>query len=136
MQPLLQTTRTEVRSNSQHLLVLGGVLRQQLSVSNQLRAYHETKKEWLKLQEMEQPRYQHGIAVIGNFLFVVGGQVRELSQKIQAEVHDIHYYQLFCKKGIKTKRLCKSLKQNFSKEFSNERFFQMIFKNKFTFEFV
>merc|ERR1712227_868647 len=74
MQPLLQTTRTEVRSNSQHLLVLGGVLRQQLSVSNQLRAYHETKKEWLKLQEMEQPRYQHGIAVIGNFLFVVGGQ--------------------------------------------------------------
>ena len=75
MQPLLQTTRTEVRSNSQHLLVLGGVLRQQLSVSNQLRAYHETKKEWLKLQEMEQPRYQHGIAVIGNFLFVVGGQV-------------------------------------------------------------
>ena len=103
MQPLLQTTRTEVRSNSQHLLVLGGVLRQQLSVSNQLRAYHETKKEWLKLQEMEQPRYQHGIAVIGNFLFVVGGQVRELSQKIQAEVHDIHY-QLFCKKDIKTKR--------------------------------
>lgn len=75
MQPLLQTARTQVRSNSQHLIVLGGVLRQQLSVSNQLRAYHESKKEWMKLCEMEQPRYQHGIAVIGNFLFVVGGQV-------------------------------------------------------------
>ena len=77
MQPLLQTTRTQVRSNSHHLIVLGGVLRQQLSVSNQLRAYHEGKKEWMKLREMEQPRYQHGIAVIGNFLFVVGGQVKE-----------------------------------------------------------
>lgn len=76
MQPLMQTTRTHVRSTSNHLIVLGGVLRQQLSVSSQLRAYDETKKEWLKLKEMEQPRYQHGIAVIGNFLFVVGGQVR------------------------------------------------------------
>ena len=77
MQPLLQTTRTEVRSNSQHLLVLGGVLRQQLSVSNQLRAYHETKKEWLKLQEMEQLRYQHGVVptlVTGLSRLEIGGK--------------------------------------------------------------
>ncbi|CAG5111895.1 Oidioi.mRNA.OKI2018_I69.chr2.g6166.t1.cds [Oikopleura dioica] len=74
MQPLLQTSRTQIRSNSNHLIVLGGVLRQQLSVSNQLRAYDENKKDWLRLREMDHPRYQHGIAVIGNFLFVVGGQ--------------------------------------------------------------
>ena len=75
MQPLKQTTRTHVRSTSNHLVVLGGVLRQQLSVSSQLRAYNEQEKEWIKLCEMKEPRYQHGIAVIGNFLFVVGGQV-------------------------------------------------------------
>jgi kelch-like protein 9/13 len=88
MQPLLQTSRTQIRSNSNHLIVLGGVLRQQLSVSNQLRAFDENKKvkpilqffftkniqDWLRLREMDHPRYQHGIAVIGNFLFVVGGQ--------------------------------------------------------------
>jgi len=74
MQPLKQTTRTHVRSTSNHLVVLGGVLRQQLSVSSQLRAYNEQEKEWIKLCEMKEPRYQHGIAVIGNFLFVVGGQ--------------------------------------------------------------
>jgi hypothetical protein len=44
MQPLLQTSRTQIRSNSNHLIVLGGVLRQQLSVSNQLRAFDENKK--------------------------------------------------------------------------------------------
>ena len=76
MQPLKQTTRTHVRSTSNHLVVLGGVLRQQLSVSSQLRAYNEQEKEWIKLCEMKEPRYQHGIAVIGNFLFVVGGQVK------------------------------------------------------------
>ena len=31
MQPLMQTARTHVRSTSKHLIVLGGVLRQQLS---------------------------------------------------------------------------------------------------------
>ena len=79
MQPLKQTTRTHVRSTSNHLVVLGGVLRQQLSVSSQLRAYNEQEKEWIKLCEMKEPRYQHGIAVIGNFLFVVGGQVKFLN---------------------------------------------------------
>ena len=53
MQPLLQTSRTQIRSNSNHLIVLGGVLRQQLSVSNQLRAYDENKKVQLPLKNIQ-----------------------------------------------------------------------------------
>ena len=98
MQPLKQTTRTHVRSTSNHLVVLGGVLRQQLSVSSQLRAYNEQEKEWIKLCEMKEPRYQHGIAVIGNFLFVVGGQVTNFYPKdfthISPQNRVLRYYSI------------------------------------------
>lgn len=36
--------------------------------------YDEKAHEWKSLAPMDAPRYQHGIAVIGNFLYVVGGQ--------------------------------------------------------------
>uniref|UniRef100_H2ZP05 BTB domain-containing protein n=1 Tax=Ciona savignyi TaxID=51511 RepID=H2ZP05_CIOSA len=74
MQPILQTPRTRIRSDSTHLITLGGVLRHQLDVSKDLRVYDESSKRWVNLAPMESSRYQHGIAVIGNFLFVVGGQ--------------------------------------------------------------
>uniref|UniRef100_UPI00358EE3F3 kelch-like protein 9 isoform X2 n=1 Tax=Myxine glutinosa TaxID=7769 RepID=UPI00358EE3F3 len=74
MQPVLQSERTRIRSDATHLLALGGVLRQQLLVSKELRLFEERTRRWRCLAPMEAPRYQHGIAVVGNFLFVVGGQ--------------------------------------------------------------
>jgi len=74
MQPILQTARTQIRSQATHLVTLGGVLRHQLDVSKDLRVYNNESNRWVNLASMESSRYQHGIAVIGNFLFVVGGQ--------------------------------------------------------------
>ncbi|XP_072369859.1 kelch-like protein 13 isoform X1 [Scyliorhinus torazame] len=74
MQPIMQSERTRIRSNSTHLVTLGGVLRQQLLVSKELRLFDENAQMWKSLAAMDVPRYQHGVAVIGNFLFVVGGQ--------------------------------------------------------------
>ncbi|XP_039262688.1 kelch-like protein 9 [Styela clava] len=74
MQPILQSNRTSIRSDATHLVTLGGVLRHQLDVSMDLRIFDERSKRWINLAPMENSRYQHGIAVIGNFLFVVGGQ--------------------------------------------------------------
>lgn len=74
MQPVLQTPRTRIRSEATHLVALGGVLRHQLDVSKDLRVYDDERNRWVNLASMESSRYQHGIAVIGNFLFVVGGQ--------------------------------------------------------------
>ncbi|KAK6486998.1 kelch-like protein 13 [Huso huso] len=74
MQPIMQTERTRIRSDSNHLVTLGGVLRQQLVVSKELRLFDEDTKNWKALKPMDVPRYQHGIAVIGNFLYIVGGQ--------------------------------------------------------------
>ncbi|XP_026151044.1 kelch-like protein 9 [Mastacembelus armatus] len=74
MQPALQTERTQIRSNSTHILALGGVMRQQLVVSRELRVYDEGTGHWRALKPMEVPRYQHGVALLGGFLFIVGGQ--------------------------------------------------------------
>ncbi|XP_051564871.1 kelch-like protein 9 isoform X2 [Myxocyprinus asiaticus] len=75
LQPALQTERTKIRSDSTHLVVLGGVMRQQLVVSKELRLYHEEGGgTWRALQPMEVPRYQHGVALFGGFLYIVGGQ--------------------------------------------------------------
>lgn len=74
MQPALQTERTQIRSVSTHILALGGVMRQQLVVSRELRLYDEKSGHWRALKPMEVPRYQHGVALLGGFLFIVGGQ--------------------------------------------------------------
>ncbi|XP_041128361.1 kelch-like protein 13 [Polyodon spathula] len=74
MQPIMQTERTRIRSDANHLVTIGGVLRQQLVVSKELRLFDEDTKNWKALKPMDVPRYQHGIAVIGNFLYIVGGQ--------------------------------------------------------------
>uniref|UniRef100_A0A8C5NH11 Kelch-like protein 9 n=1 Tax=Gouania willdenowi TaxID=441366 RepID=A0A8C5NH11_GOUWI len=74
MQPTLQTERTRIRSKATHILALGGVMRQQLVVSRELRLYDETNRHWKALKPMDVPRYQHGVALLGGFLFIVGGQ--------------------------------------------------------------
>ncbi|XP_041858448.1 kelch-like protein 9 isoform X1 [Melanotaenia boesemani] len=74
MQPAMQTERTQIRSDATHILALGGVMRQQLVVSRELRLYDENTGYWRALKPMEVPRYQHGVALLGGFLFIVGGQ--------------------------------------------------------------
>ncbi|KAJ8255809.1 hypothetical protein COCON_G00196730 [Conger conger] len=74
LQPALQSERTHIRSDANHLLALGGVMRQQLVVSRELRLYDEEGQAWRALQPMDMPRYQHGVAMISNFLYIVGGQ--------------------------------------------------------------
>ncbi|TRY59105.1 hypothetical protein DNTS_013233, partial [Danionella cerebrum] len=75
LQPALQTERTRIRSDCTHLVVLGGVMRQQLVVSKELKLYNnEDGGSWRALQPMEVPRYQHGVALLGDFLYIVGGQ--------------------------------------------------------------
>lgn len=74
MQPALQTERTQIRSDATHILALGGVMRQQLVVSRELRLYDENVGHWRALKPMDVPRYQHGVALLGGFLFIVGGQ--------------------------------------------------------------
>lgn len=80
MQPALQTERTQIRSDATHILALGGVMRQQLVVSQELRLYNENTGHWKALKPMEVPRYQHGVALLGGFLFIVGGQCTHWSQ--------------------------------------------------------
>uniref|UniRef100_A0AAZ3SRV6 BTB domain-containing protein n=1 Tax=Oncorhynchus tshawytscha TaxID=74940 RepID=A0AAZ3SRV6_ONCTS len=74
LQPSLQTERTRIRSDAKHLLALGGVMKQQLVVSRELRLYDEEIGHWRALRPMEVPRYQHGVALLGGFLYIVGGQ--------------------------------------------------------------
>nr|XP_046219508.1 kelch-like protein 9 [Oncorhynchus gorbuscha] len=74
LQPSLQTERTRIRSDTKHLLALGGVMKQQLVVSRELRLYDEEIGHWRALRPMEVPRYQHGVALLGGFLYIVGGQ--------------------------------------------------------------
>ncbi|KAG5851576.1 hypothetical protein ANANG_G00053130 [Anguilla anguilla] len=74
LQPALQSERTRLRSDSSHLLLLGGVTHRHLAVSRQLCYYDDGAEVWRALRPLGEPRYQHGVAVLGGFLFVVGGQ--------------------------------------------------------------
>nr|XP_057938927.1 kelch-like protein 9 [Doryrhamphus excisus]XP_057938928.1 kelch-like protein 9 [Doryrhamphus excisus] len=74
MQPALQSERTRIRSDATHIVALGGVMRQQLVVSRELRMYDDESGRWRALKPMEVPCYQHGVALLGGFLFIVGGQ--------------------------------------------------------------
>uniref|UniRef100_A0A3Q2Z5C0 Si:rp71-68n21.9 n=1 Tax=Hippocampus comes TaxID=109280 RepID=A0A3Q2Z5C0_HIPCM len=74
MQPALQSERTRIRSDATHIVALGGVMRQQLVVSRELRMYDDKTGHWRALRPMEVPCYQHGVALLGGFLFIVGGQ--------------------------------------------------------------
>ncbi|XP_061697045.1 kelch-like protein 9 isoform X2 [Syngnathoides biaculeatus] len=74
MQPGLQSERTQIRSDTTHIVALGGVMRQQLVVSRELRMYDNKTGHWRALKSMDVPCYQHGVALLGGFLFIVGGQ--------------------------------------------------------------
>lgn len=98
MQPGLQTERTQIRSDTTHIVVLGGVMRQQLVVSKELRLYDEKSEHWRALKAMEEPRYQHGVALLGGFLFIVGGQ--NTNSSVRTSLYDpFSSFHLFSRPG-------------------------------------
>jgi len=72
-QPLLESQRTRVRGAGPCLLALGGKESTNM-VSKDIQVYHSDLGDWCKLGEMEAPAYCHCLAVLNDYLFVVGGQ--------------------------------------------------------------
>lgn len=72
-QPLLDSQRTRVRGAGPCLLALGGKESTNM-VSKDIQVYHGELGDWCKLGEMEAPAYCHCLAVLNDYLFVVGGQ--------------------------------------------------------------
>ncbi|XP_041094440.1 kelch-like protein 9 [Polyodon spathula] len=74
-QPALQSQKTQIRSDSENLLVLGGRTSDN-KVCSDIWAADEECSGWKKLGELCAPVYNHCAVVIGNFLFVIGGQYK------------------------------------------------------------
>lgn len=74
-QPALQSQETQIRSDSANLLVLGGRTSDN-KVCSDIWAADEECSGWKKLGELCAPVYNHCAVVIGNFLFVIGGQYK------------------------------------------------------------
>ncbi|KAH0615621.1 hypothetical protein JD844_005079 [Phrynosoma platyrhinos] len=74
-QPSLQSERTKVRGGANRLLVLGGrsadnTIRDEVWVADQ------GFRSWGKIGKLSGPAYNHSVAVLNGFVFVMGGQVK------------------------------------------------------------
>ncbi|XP_053137859.1 kelch-like protein 13 isoform X2 [Hemicordylus capensis] len=74
-QPALQSERTQVRAGADTLLVLGGRTADNV-VCADIWAADQSSRSWEKLGDLPGPLYNHCVAVIHDFLFVMGGQDR------------------------------------------------------------
>ncbi|NXX80283.1 KLHL9 protein, partial [Urocolius indicus] len=74
-QPVLQTPSTSLRSGSTVLLVAGGRTAQNC-VCGDMWAADRSCGTWHKVGELCVPVYNHCLAIINDFLFVIGGQCR------------------------------------------------------------
>ncbi|XP_062447136.1 kelch-like protein 9 [Rhea pennata] len=72
-QPVLQTQHTSPRSSSTVLLIAGGRTTDN-HVCREMWAADQTCSSWSKVGDLCVPVYNHCVAVINNFLFVIGGQ--------------------------------------------------------------
>ncbi|KAJ1145700.1 hypothetical protein NDU88_011985 [Pleurodeles waltl] len=72
-QPILQSENTSIRSNSERLLVLGGRTTEN-KVCGDIWIANESFGTWEKVGELCKPVYNHCVAVINDFLYVIGGQ--------------------------------------------------------------
>lgn len=72
-QPALQTERTKVRASTDTLLVLGGRMADN-AVCGDVWAANQSGHLWGKIGDLCIPVYNHCVAVIQNFVFVMGGQ--------------------------------------------------------------
>ncbi|XP_078407370.1 kelch-like protein 13 [Cetorhinus maximus] len=74
-QPILPSEHTRIRSNSESMLILGGRTTNN-NVCSDIWVADDTGSCWRKLGEMPVPLYNHGVVVVNNFVFVIGGQNR------------------------------------------------------------
>ncbi|CAK8698598.1 unnamed protein product [Clavelina lepadiformis] len=72
-QPLLNSVRTQVRSVMPCLVAIGGK-ESTNHVSREVQLFNKEASHWLHLGKMDLPAYCHCVAVMNDFLFVVGGQ--------------------------------------------------------------
>ncbi|KAL8174207.1 UNVERIFIED_CONTAM: hypothetical protein K2H54_040329 [Gekko kuhli] len=72
-QPALQTEHTKVRTSTDTLLVLGGRTADN-AVCGEVWAANQSCHLWEKIGDLRSPVYNHCVAVIQNFVFVMGGQ--------------------------------------------------------------
>uniref|UniRef100_A0A8C4XG36 BTB domain-containing protein n=1 Tax=Erpetoichthys calabaricus TaxID=27687 RepID=A0A8C4XG36_ERPCA len=75
-QPALQSPRTQVRADVQHLLVLGGRTGDDDGVCGHMWVAESGGSEWRKLGELGRPVYNHCVAVLGGFVFIIGDDNR------------------------------------------------------------
>ncbi|NWW89101.1 KLH13 protein, partial [Rhynochetos jubatus] len=74
-QPVLQTQSTSLRSGSTMLLVAGGRTSDNC-VCREMWAADQSCGTWHKVSDLCVPVYNHCVAIINNFLFVIGGQCK------------------------------------------------------------
>ena len=72
-QPLVQSSRVQVRSVMPCLVAIGGK-ESTNHVSREVQLFNREANQWLHLGEMDMPAYCHCVAVLNDFLYVVGGQ--------------------------------------------------------------
>ncbi|NWI31636.1 KLHL9 protein, partial [Sula dactylatra] len=74
-QPVLQTPSTSLRSGSTMLLVTGGRTADNC-VCREMWAADQSCSSWRKVGDLCVPVYNHCVAIINDFLFVIGGQCK------------------------------------------------------------
>ncbi|XP_042336316.1 kelch-like protein 9 [Sceloporus undulatus] len=72
-QPSLQSERTQVRGGADRLLVLGGRSADN-TIHDEVWAADQGFRSWRKIRKLSGPAYNHSVAVINSFVFVMGGQ--------------------------------------------------------------
>ncbi|XP_063792328.1 kelch-like protein 9 [Pseudophryne corroboree] len=72
-QPTVHGKATLIRSSSENLLVLGGRTTDN-QVCSSIWVQNQDGSSWSEVGEMRAPVYNHCVAVINDFLFVIGGQ--------------------------------------------------------------
>ncbi|XP_008122265.2 kelch-like protein 9 [Anolis carolinensis] len=73
-QPVLQSERTKVRGGAHALLVLGGRSADNTIRSDVWAAADQSCRSWEEIGKLSGPTYNHCVAVMNNFVFVMGGQ--------------------------------------------------------------
>ncbi|KAG8447443.1 hypothetical protein GDO86_014795 [Hymenochirus boettgeri] len=74
-QPALNWEGSSIRSNTERLLVIGGRTGDN-HVSRSVYVRYEKGNSWSELEDLCTPLYNHCVAVINDFLYVIGGQTQ------------------------------------------------------------
>ncbi|XP_078481184.1 kelch-like protein 13 [Ciona intestinalis] len=72
-QPIVPSSRTKIRSSDTRLVVLGGADNTD-EVSNQLKVFNRELTAYTLLPSMDTGVHSHSVAVLNNFLYILGGQ--------------------------------------------------------------